>query len=174
VSFLADYLDGPVAFRVLQRAHPISKSERLMSKALLLFSVSLIIAIATESSAQTSHEYALMGQKLWATFECSQWASYADDKDEEVRLFKLGYGQGREFVEAAWSNKLNRQDLSDIDIAPSEVQNGLDGPSVDFVLGRIYEKAYHKVSNLVPSDSVSEGKAFSQQRLREKNCRLLM
>jgi hypothetical protein len=172
VSFLADYLDGPVAFRVLQRAHPISKSERLMSKVPILFSVSLLIAIATESSAQTSREYALMGQKLWATFECSQWASYADDKDEEVRLFKLGYGQGREFVEAAWSNKLNRQDLSDI--APSEVQNGLDGPSVDFVLGRIYEKAYHKVSNLVPSDSVSEGKAFSQQRLREKNCRLLM
>jgi hypothetical protein len=35
-------------------------------------------------------------------------------------------------------------------------------------------RSYHKVSNLVPSDSVSDGKAFSQQRLREKNCRLLM
>jgi hypothetical protein len=64
VSFFAEHLDGLVAFRVLQRARPISKSERLMSKARLLFSVSLLIAIATESSAQTSHEYALMGQKL--------------------------------------------------------------------------------------------------------------
>ena len=106
-----------------------------MSKARLLFSVSLLIAIATESSAQTSHEYALMGQKLWAAFECSQWASYADDKDEEVRLFKLGYGQGQKFVEAAWSNKFDRQDLNDV--VPPEVQNGLDGPSVDFVLGII-------------------------------------
>ena len=105
-----------------------------MSKARLLFSVSLLIAIATESSAQTSHEYALMGQKLWAAFECSQWASYPDDKDEEVRLFKLGYGQGQKFVEAAWSNKFDRQDLNDV--VPPEVQNGLDGPSVDFVLGR--------------------------------------
>jgi hypothetical protein len=36
------------------------------------------------------------------------------------------------------------------------------------VLGRIYEKAYHKVSNSVPSDSVSDGKAFSTTTIKRE------
>ena len=53
--------------------------------------------------------------------KCSQWASYADDKDEEVRLFKLGYGQGQKFVEAAWSSKF---DMDQEETAPTAKLTG--------------------------------------------------
>jgi hypothetical protein len=58
-----------------------------------------------------------------------------------------------------------------------EVQHRLNGPTVDFVLGRIYEEAVHKVHNFVPPDTVRDDKtfkAFIREHVSEKNCRLLM
>ena len=68
--------------------------------------------------ARTSAEYALLGRKVWAAFECAALAGIAGDADQQKRLFTLGYEQGKTFIEALRSGKIERQDLT------HEVDNG--------------------------------------------------
>jgi hypothetical protein len=53
-----------------------------------------LAAFPTILLGQTSEEYAAMGQKLWAAFECGALAEYADMPDESRRLYNPGYDQG--------------------------------------------------------------------------------
>jgi len=93
----------------------------------------------TISLTQTSKEYAVMGGSIWSAFECSSLASFIDDLEEQDRLFSWGYEQGKIFIEALNRDQIKQEDIS------KEVPIGvillLQGPSSDFILGRIYEVA---------------------------------
>jgi hypothetical protein len=66
--------------------------------------------------AQTSKEYAVMGEKAYKAFRCSALASLAGDKfagnkDEQHRLFQLGYEEGKTFIEALRNGKIEGEDV---------------------------------------------------------------
>jgi hypothetical protein len=129
--------------------------------------------------ARTSAEYALLGRKVWAAFECAALAGIAGDADQQKRLFTLGYEQGKTFIEAQRSGKIERQDLT------REVPVGLLGldtpsaTSADFVLGRVWEAvleearkiAYDSESN--PNGDEGLAAWLALQHFRNKNCSLM-
>jgi hypothetical protein len=120
-----------------------------------------------------------MGRKVWAAFECAALAGIAGDADQQKRLFTLGYEQGKTFIEALRSGKIERQDLT------REVPVGLLGldvpsaTSADFVLGRVWEAvleearkiAYDSESNPNGDDGLAA--CLALQDFRNKNCSLM-
>jgi hypothetical protein len=91
-------------------------------------------ALCSTSIAQTSKEYALMGTKAYKAFRCSALASFAGNKDEQHRLFQLGYEDGKTFIEARRNGKIEGADLSQV---PTGILVDIEGPTADFSLGRL-------------------------------------
>src|ERR1700730_12311747 len=90
-------------------------------------------------TSETSEQYALMGQKLWAGFECGALAEHAGKAEESGRLYRLGYDQGQTFLDAFRAGKVDEQVKGKLPIAVLFLLDG--GPTVDFILGRIFESA---------------------------------
>lgn len=95
--------------------------------------------LASPVIAQDSANYAQMAHATWSAFECSSLASKLKKPTEQERLFKFGYSQGKDFIAALQAGKIKREDLSSN--APAGVLFLLEGPTPDFMLGRIYESA---------------------------------
>ena len=117
-----------------------------------------------------------MGARSWSALECSALASVMNDEIEQARLFTLGYESGRKFMGAVQSKKVTIKDLQ------SEVPSGLlmvmQGPSVDFMLGRAFESA---LDNAMRGIFTSNGdlhsdelkKTLATTKYDQKNCRLV-
>jgi hypothetical protein len=137
--------------------------------------VAMVVAfLPTGAWAQTSAEYAAMGKKAFAAFECAALASGAGDADEQKRLFTLGYEQGKTFIEAARSGKIEKQDLDQVPIGML-----VDGPTADFVLGREWEfdiEYYQRnayVSEANPNADVASAMRYAKGEFANKNCDLM-
>lgn len=98
---------------------------------------------ATGAQAQSSPELAAMGLATWSAFECSTLAAKTKNAKEQERLFLYGYRQGQTFIAAVRAGKIDRKDLSSV--VPVFVMLLLEGPTTDFMLGRIYEYAQRNV-----------------------------
>lgn len=136
---------------------------------------------ATEQSksdifSQTSKEYAVMGRQAWSAFECSAWASKIGEDKEAERLFNFGYDQGKKFLGALKVGKINQEDIS------SEVPIGvtmlLQGPTEEFILGRIYEtcqeEALKDVFNSGDQYNTEElQKSIAENKFMDANCQLI-
>jgi hypothetical protein len=97
---------------------------------------------ALPAAAQTSMEYAKMGQKIWPAFQCSIAAEHIGDNDEQKRLWTLAHESGKAFLNAANEGKVKRADIREtVAIA---VTMRMRGPSVDFVMGSVWEAAANK------------------------------
>jgi hypothetical protein len=137
-----------------------------------LFAVALP-AFPTILYGQTSEEYAAMGQKLWAAFECGAFAEYAGKTEESSRLYKLGYDQGQTLLDAYRAGKLDEQARRNL---PRPVLFMLDGgPTVDFILGRIFELAMQDTSRQLfeASNNKETQKIIADQNFAKQNCGLL-
>ncbi len=78
--------------------------------------------------------------RLTATaFTCGMWASMNGDKPRMKTLYEDGIRAGRDFLKAFRDNKITREDLNKH--APMAVIFLLEGPSDDFIVGRIFEAA---------------------------------
>ena len=119
---------------------------------------------------QTSEEYAAMGQKLWAAFECGALAEYADKPDETARLYKLGYDQGKILLDAFRAGKVDQQARSKLPIPVLSMLDG--GPTVDFILGRIFEVAMQDTSRQLfeASNNKETQKIIAGQNFAKRNC----
>lgn len=124
----------------------------------------------------SSQEYAVMGRESFSAFQCSVLASVMSDAQEEERLFTFGYEQGKKFLNALSANKISEEDVS------SEVPVGitwvLGGPSIEFMLGRIYTSASDAaLENVYPTDGtyISEDlrKSIAENDFNEGNCQLI-
>ena len=78
----------------------------------IIFGALLAFLIILPASAQDSKEYAKMAKAGWSAFECSTLASKAGNAGEQERLFRYGYEQGKRFISAVQSQKVNQKDLS--------------------------------------------------------------
>ncbi len=130
----------------------------------------------TSTPNQTSKEYAVMGRQLWSAFQCASWASVTGDSEEQERLFLFGYAQGKTFLEALNSEKIQRDDISEN--VPIVVTMLLQGPTEEFILGRLFENAQDsalkdvfQTGNEYNSESLRE--IIAGNKYRESNCQLI-
>jgi hypothetical protein len=72
-------------------------------------------------------------------FQCSVYAEMSKEPQESLRLFRLGYDNGQRFLEAVRDKKIPEAELRSK--VPIGVSGVMEGPTTDFMLGRIYETA---------------------------------
>lgn len=116
------------------------------------------------------------GNTLWSAFECAAFASVAKLNTEQERLFKLGYEKGAIFIKAVAEGRISIQELRSG--VPSGVAMYLQGPTPDFMLGRIYESALDSSLKNIFTTNGSYNPADLQVTLaeteyRKHNCALI-
>lgn len=121
----------------------------------------LIALTSNTGYPQTSSDYSNMGAATWAAFECSTLAAHAGEAVEQERLFSFGYRQGQRFVSALQSGKISDKDRRDG--PPIVMMLVLQGPSVDFMLGRVFESA----QDYALKDVISTGGTYNPQDLQQ-------
>lgn len=140
--------------------------------------------ISTESEfnfddSLTSVEYARLGDKTWTSFECTALSAFLEKDESDIeKLFTEGYESGLAFIEA-----LRKELVTDEDIQ-SEVPIGLtwqlNGPTSDFMLGKIYNTAEDNVLEDVYKDGNDfiESKEIqiniAETKYNRANCNLLL
>ncbi|MBS4050768.1 MAG: hypothetical protein KGZ69_06155 [Methylomonas sp.] len=126
--------------------------------------------------AESSSEYAQMGMAAWSAFKCSALAEKSNNPQDQERLFKYGYAQGLKFIDAIRSEKVKREDLSTG--VPMMMLLLLQGPTPDFMLGRVFEGALDSATN----DVFKTGDQFNSDEMQEiiaknkfwkQNCQLI-
>jgi len=135
-----------------------------------------LMLFASSAVAESSKDYAIRGKRAWAAFECASLASVAGDQEKQEKLFTVGLNEGRVFIEALKGGKIKEEDLK------SNVPIGmlllLQGPSPDFMLGRVYENAQENALKKVfrsdgPPQSDDERKSLAELELSRRNCDLI-
>lgn len=148
--------------------------KRIYSLVLLLIVTSVLSPAMV--FAERSDNYGDMGAATWSAFSCAVLASKAQSETEQKRLFSFALDQGRKFITAVEKKKVARPELSEK--VPLVVLMLLEGPSTDFMLGRIYAAAEDSaLKNIRRTD----GKLNSQEiqamaamdEFRASNCHLL-
>lgn len=92
-----------------------------------------------------------MGRIMWSAFACSTYAEMGKDRGEQERLFKVGYDSGKKMLEGVINKTIPDSTLRE---APIGVTMRLGGPSVDFMIGRIFESAMNDAfDEVVKEDS---------------------
>jgi hypothetical protein len=125
---------------------------------------------------KSSKEYAVMSREMFSAFECSFWASVIEDSEEAERLFTSGYKLGKEFLGAVDAQKIEQKDWSSE--VPIGVSMVLQGPSKEFILGRIYDSAVEDVSDEIfktgdEFNSDETQKSIASNKYRDGNCQLI-
>jgi hypothetical protein len=97
------------------------------------------VTATTLASAQTPIEKARLARTAWSAFQCATYAEMSGDKKEQARLFDVAFKAARDFIEAAKIGQIPAE------VARSQVPIGvsmlLQGPSTDFIVGRIFENS---------------------------------
>lgn len=84
-------------------------------------------------------------------FMCSVYAEMIDERNEQKRLFELGFKSAREYIDGLKSKAISEKTITDI---PLLFSLRLGGPSTDFMIGRIYEGTVsHTYDKVVKEDS---------------------
>lgn len=149
-----------------------------MHKKLSALYIVAILGIVSPSraTAESSKEYAMMGRTVWSAFECSSLASESNNPKEQDRLFKLGYRQGNKFIAALESGKMKKEDLNSS--VPTVVLLLLQGPTPDFMLGRIFESAQTSaLKDVYKNDAHNDSKELraltAGNRFASSNCEIV-
>ena len=140
------------------------------------FALLATLVLAQPLWAQNSKEYAGMARSTWAAFECASLASKLKNSTEQERLFTYGYKTGLSFISALQTGKIEQKDLSGE--APWLMLLLLQGPTPDFMLGRVYEAAQdealknvlHTAEKLNPEDIQ---RLIAQSEFTKRNCQLI-
>lgn len=103
---------------------------------MLSWALRACLLVAPAANAQTSKDFAALARASWSSFECASLASKSGETKEQERLFMLGYRQGQQFIAALKAEKIKREDLNRE--APLVMLMLLEGPSADFMLGRVF------------------------------------
>ncbi len=130
------------------------------------------IVLPIQALGQTSQQYALMGKKLWAAFACAAVTDVIGEEAEESRLFKIGYEQGKTFLDAIKSGKVEQKDLNNE--VPLTIVFVLKGPNADFILGRIWEAVIDEVTkDIFAIDDKVLQKNVARRKYSQMNCSLM-
>lgn len=143
----------------------------------------MLLSIPYSSVAQETSSNAIKSQTLVAHWSCMVYSNYTEDKESAELHFEAGLSDGKLFVADARNGTLTQHEL--LSSAPYLVVSLLQGPSDDFVLGRLFEGirdyAYEKVARKAETghDSLHFEtdpellRIKSQNIYRSSNCQLL-
>lgn len=151
----------------------------MKSVAIMIALAFCIAANAAEKSADArqteSKQLALEGLRLWAAFHSAVFAEVAGEKDMQAKLFEIGLRAGRKFLAAVDAKKISQDDANST--VPTVVLLTAQGPTHDFILGRIWEIASQDAyDQFKVKDGVmgkEEMKMIAQRELRKANAELL-
>ena len=107
-----------------------------MKSKLLLVAAPLAAGITVLHAAD---ETARLGRVMWSAFQCSAFAELAENKNEQERLYLVGLNAGRTFLEAMKAGQIPEQAVKAE--VPINVLQRLEGPSNEFVIGKIHAAA---------------------------------
>lgn len=82
---------------------------------------------------------ATSGRIMWSAFVCTMYAEMSKNHEQQQRLFDLGVDRGREFLRAVRAGEIADSEISNK--VPLAVAMSLNGPTIDFIIGRIFEQA---------------------------------
>lgn len=132
----------------------------------LLLAVALLGAVAASAQDTVDTEAVRLSRLAMAAFEC---VHYTVDTDEQTRLFQLGHKAGAAFLDIAEKRGINDATRGNLAV----LWRFLSGPSVDFVLGRLYEQMADKAADELGSNTdLWDG--MRPTKYGERNCGLLV
>jgi len=104
-----------------------------------LFAIFLVLAIQTLMvEAASAENKPNIAHVMWSAFSCAAYAEMSGNKQEQERLFKIGYDAGRAFVDGVKNKTITEAETKG---APIGVLMLMGGPTTDFIIGRIFESA---------------------------------
>ncbi len=143
-----------------------------MKSKLLLVAATLAACITVLNAAD---EKALLGRIMWSAFQCSAFAELAENKNEQERLYLVGLNAGRTFLEAMKAGQISEQAVKDE--VPINVLQRLEGPSNEFVIGKIYAAATGYANDEIVNRKTGKWGPTQKQEARfaytNKNCVLI-
>jgi hypothetical protein len=98
-----------------------------------------LLSFPSLASPNDEVEKARLGRVMWSAFQCFTFADISKNEKERTRLFQVGLKAGRGFLEALNSGQISEKTVREE--VPIGVTIMLQGPSIDFILGRIFEGA---------------------------------
>ncbi|GGX42588.1 hypothetical protein [Saccharospirillum salsuginis] len=131
---------------------------------------------ALDALAETSGSSADSGRAFFSALECTVLAAKIGRSEEQKRLFEFGYKEGKKFIDSVRSGEISEEDLSSK--VPVGVLWHMQGPTTDFILGRIYESAAENVLEGVYGSanevlSTEEQNRIAENKFSTKNCELI-
>lgn len=154
-----------------------------------MFTRGIALTLATVLSAnpaKSDEADAKAAYRMAAAFQCSMIAMKAGYIEQQKKLFAIGHASGKRFLAAVHAGTISKEE-GDANV-PFFVTLMLDGPSDDFILGRMYEFASTYASDrmykqdakgqpLDVQDWVVDPKMevfIAQIQYREANCELIL
>lgn len=140
---------------------------------------------SVEAGAEEAISKAKLASVTYAAFQCGMYANISENYEESERLFQLGISTGRDFVEAALNKEITPEQFKkEVPIGVSLV---LQGPTVDFIIGRVYQSitndAYEGLYKMddsglpIPQNEWNTDgnliKIRAANKFQSKNCKLL-
>lgn len=148
-----------------------------MLEILLAMLLSASATPADESDKELIDKYA---RKMWAAFQCDQYATIETELEKGTDFFDIGYGSGSATFYLIDQNRITLGELVNEDLLPQEVLvRSLPRPSIEFALGRIYEEAsgeaFAKIIEDLPQspDRFQAMKNRARRLFEDENCRFL-
>ena len=142
-------------------------------KSKLLLVVATLAACITVLNA--ADENALLGRIMWSAFQCSAFAELAEEKNEQERLYLVGLNAGHTFLEAMKAGQISEQAVREE--VPINVLQRLEGPSNEFVIGKIHAAATGSAYDEIVKRKTSRWGPTQKQEARfaynYKNCVLI-
>jgi hypothetical protein len=143
-----------------------------MTSRLLLVAATLAAGITVSKAAD---EKALLGNVMWAAFQCSMFAELADEKAEQERLHLVGLNAGRIFVAAMKAGQISDQAVREN--VPINVLQRLEGPDNESVIGKIHAAATGFARDEIVKRKIRMWGITQKQEARhafiDKNCILI-
>jgi hypothetical protein len=147
------------------------RKSTLTSAMALFFAGSMVLT----GDAQSARD----GRVMWSAFECGLFAEMSGNKEEQERLFGIGIKAARQFINALQNGQISPEAVrSEV---PIGVTMYLSGPSVDFIIGRIFENATKDAFDAVVERKNGQAtirddevrKSNARHKYGEKNCALI-
>lgn len=112
----------------------------------------LILLLGLKSAISAAESSANRGRIMWSAFQCSTYAEMAGDQKEQERLFTLGHNVGKAFLSDIQNGTISDDEIKQM---PIGVRLLLEGPSMEFIAGRIFESAMRDAyDSIVKEDSI--------------------
>jgi hypothetical protein len=115
---------------------------------------------ASEAVGKVESPYATRG---WNYMICSALASYANKQVEARKLFREGYRATKVLGEGIRDGKITVEEASHS--LPIQAWARLQGPSPDFIAGRLFEAAHEEARALLGPNPQSEDDLQNQRAL---------